>query len=63
MRISFPKKSKKNKNAKVIKAVMSNCSEIPTACEKINAVPEPRQWEKRRNETVPNDEVPPIKNK
>ena len=51
-----------NKNAKAIKAVMANCYEIPTACEKINAVPQTMEREKRkRNETVPNDEVPPIK--
>ena len=57
----LPKKSKKNKNAKAIKAVMSNCCEISTAREKINSLPE--QWigKKRRNETVPNDVVPHIK--
>ena len=57
----LPKKSKKNNHAQAIKAVMSNCSEIPTACEKINAAPEPRKGKKWRNETVPNEDVPPIK--
>ena len=59
----LPKKSKKNKNARAIKAVMSNCCEISTAGEKINALPEPWKMKKRRNETAPNDVVPHIKNK
>ena len=59
----LPKKFKKNKNAKAIKAVMSNCCEISKACEKINSLPEPWKGKKRRNETVPNDVVPHIKKK